>query len=290
MTLRRLKSLITIIETGSFSQAAEKAHISQSAISQQMRQLESDLGLQLFDRSGRTPKLSKLAIDLLPAIQNAVDAYDDFINLATDENSIKGALSLGSVPSELTALVPKALTELRSKLPGLKLRVVPALSAELCDSVYKGQIDAAVMSRPSELQKGLSWFTIGFEPLALAISGNDKRSDIRQILSETQYLKLPSSAWINKPIKEIFTQLDVNPTTSIELDSLASVASMVSHGLGVAILPIPIATNEISAKLKFIPIDKPEYKREIGILYKNSSRNYSLIETFAKSFNTAIIR
>ena len=92
MTIRRLKSLITIIETGSFSQAAEKAHISQSAISQQMRQLESDLGLQLFDRSGRTPKLSKLAIDLLPAIQNAVDAYDDFINLATDENSIKGCL------------------------------------------------------------------------------------------------------------------------------------------------------------------------------------------------------
>ena len=289
MTIRRLKSLITIIETGSFSQAAEKAHISQSAISQQMRQLESDLGLQLFDRSGRTPKLSKLAIDLLPAIQNAVDAYDDFINLATDENSIKGALSLGSVPSELTALVPKALTELRSKLPGLKLRIVPALSAELCNLVYKGQIDAAVMSRPSELQKGLSWFTIGFESLTLAISGKDKRSNIRQILTETQYLKLPSSAWINKPIKEIFTQLDVKPKTSIELDRLASVASMVSYGLGVAILPIPIATNEISAKLKFISIDKPKYKRKIGILYKNSSRNYSLIETFAKSFDTVII-
>ena len=288
MTIKRLKSLLTIKETGSFSQAAEKAHISQSAMSQQMRQLEYDLGLQLFDRSGRTPVLSKLTIELLPTIQDAVDAYDKFINLATSENIIKGELSLGSVPSELTALVPKALTELKGKLPGLRLRVVPALSAELCASVYKGKIDAAVMSRPSELQKGLSWFTIGFEPLALAISRSDKRSNIQQILTETQYLKLPSGTWINRPIKEIFTQLDVKPATSIELDSLASVASMVSHGLGVAILPIPIAANEVSSKLKFIPIDKSKYKREIGILYKKSSRNYSLIETFAKSFNTVV--
>ena len=105
MTIKRLKSLITIKETGSFSQAAEKAHISQSAMSQQMRQLENDLGLQLFDRSGRTPVLSKISIELLPTIQDAVDAYDKFINLATSENIIKGELTLGSVPSELTALV-----------------------------------------------------------------------------------------------------------------------------------------------------------------------------------------
>ena len=288
MTIRRLKSLIAIKETGSFSQAAERAHISQSAMSQQMRQLEYDLGLKLFDRSGRTPVLSKAAIELLPAIRDAVNAYDKFINLATVENNIRGELSLGSVPSELTALVPKALTELRSKLPGLKLRVVPALSAELWDFVHKEKIDAAVMSRPSELPKGLSWFTIGFEPLALAISESDERTNVREILSETQYLKLPSGAWINRPIKEIFTKLEVNPTTSTELDSLASVASMVSHGLGVAILPIPIAANEISAKLKFISIEMPKYKREIGILYKKNSKKYSLIETFATSFNTVI--
>ena len=108
MTIRRLKSLIAIKETGSFSQAAERAHISQSAMSQQMRQLEYDLGLKLFDRSGRTPVLSKAAIELLPAIRDAVNAYDKFINLATIENNIRGELSLGSVPSELTALVPKA--------------------------------------------------------------------------------------------------------------------------------------------------------------------------------------
>ena len=288
MTIRRLKNLIAIRETGSFSQAAEKAHISQSAMSQQMSQLENDLGLQLFDRSGRAPVLTKLAVDLLPAIRDAIDTYDRFINLATSEKNIRGALSLGSVPSELTALVPKALTELKNKLPGLKLRVVPALSAQLCDSVYKGKIDAAVMSRPSELQKGLSWFTIGFEPLALAITKSDKRSNVQQILTETQYLKLPSGAWINKPIKEIFTQLKVKPMTSMELDSLASVASMVSHGLGVAILPIPIAANEISEKLKFIPIDKSKFKREIGILYKKNSKKYSLIEIFAKSFNTVV--
>jgi DNA-binding transcriptional LysR family regulator len=74
----------------------------------------------------------------------------------------------------------------------------------------------------------------------------------------------------------------------MELDSLASVASMVSHGLGVAILPIPIAANEISEKLKFIPIDRSKFKREIGILYKKNSKKYSLIEIFAKSFNTVV--
>ena len=109
MTIRLLRTLIVVSETKSFSEAAERIHITHAAISQQMKTLEDHLGVALFDRSSRSPTLTPVARQVIEKARKIVDDYDSLAKPDQLEDIFNSEVNLGVIPTTLTGLTPKAI-------------------------------------------------------------------------------------------------------------------------------------------------------------------------------------
>ena len=92
--------------------SAEAEHLTPAAVSQQMRNLETSLKLQIFERSQRTPKLTEVGLSLVSEASMVIAAYDGLADKVRSDNDISGNLILGAVPTTLTGLLPLALSQL----------------------------------------------------------------------------------------------------------------------------------------------------------------------------------
>ena len=143
MSIRRLKTLVAVAEEGSFAAAADAVHLSQGAVSMQMKALEEDLQVELFDRSKRPPELNEAGRALVPKARELIELYAGMVDIAAGNAAFFGSLTIGAVPTALAGLIPKTLAALRDSYPDLRVRVVPGLSADLMTQIERGQLDAA---------------------------------------------------------------------------------------------------------------------------------------------------
>jgi DNA-binding transcriptional LysR family regulator len=128
MSIRALRTLISVHRHGSFRAAAEAEHLTPAAVSQQMRNLETSWNLEIFERSQRTPKLTVVGLALVREASIVVASYDNLADKVSARDDISGELILGAVPTTLTGLVPLALSQLKVLHQGLQIRIVPGLS------------------------------------------------------------------------------------------------------------------------------------------------------------------
>jgi DNA-binding transcriptional LysR family regulator len=131
MSIRRLKTLIAIAEKGTFAAAANVVFISHAAVSQQMKILEDELQVSLFDRSKRSPQLNQLGQALVTKAREIVHDYDNIVGSIISDGGLMGELTIGALPTTLTGLAPRAISVLKARYPNLHIRVTPGLSADL---------------------------------------------------------------------------------------------------------------------------------------------------------------
>lgn len=148
MSISLFRTLIAISETGSFSAAANQVFVTHAAVGQQMKRLEDQLGVALFDRSEKSPRLNQLGKALVPKAREVVAAYDTILDDLTGDPALIGELILGAVPSTIRGLIPQVIKRLITAYPDLRVRVTPGLTPDLQDEVERGSVDAAVLSKP----------------------------------------------------------------------------------------------------------------------------------------------
>ena len=102
MSLRRLKTLIAVAECGSFVKAANSTFLTPAAVSQQMKTLEEEMGVALFDRKNRTPTITPLGSALVSRAREIVRAYDNMVRSVTGEGALEDDLAIGAVPTTMT--------------------------------------------------------------------------------------------------------------------------------------------------------------------------------------------
>ena len=146
MSIRALRSIISVHRHGSFRAAADAEFLTPAAISQQMRHLEVSWELELFDRTLRTPKFTSTGLALVTEAESVVSAYDNLADKVKSNNEMSGELILGAVPTTLTGLVPLALSQLEKIHPDIRVRISPSLTTQLLLQIDRGQIDAAIIS------------------------------------------------------------------------------------------------------------------------------------------------
>lgn len=157
MSIRMLRTLIAVANHGTFSAAVDDVFVTHAAVSQQMRSLEDEWRVSLFDRTNRTPKLTPTGIALLAKAREVVRAYDDIVPSVLGDDGLRGRFVLGAVPTSVTRLVPFATALLKDKFSRLQVRLYPGLSIHLIHQVERGVLDAAVVSKPSVVPRGLLW-------------------------------------------------------------------------------------------------------------------------------------
>ncbi len=278
MDLDRLKTFLAVAQLGSFTSAAGMVNLTQSAVSQQLKELEAELGTVLFDRSSRPVRLTKEGVNLLPVAKQMLHSWQDFKE-NQEQKHFEGKLIIGYVSSIMTNVLAHALQSLRNKHPGLAIKLINTggVTKHLAQMVANNELDASFGVGPLKMPKGVLWRPYSAERYFVISKQKNGVFTDEELLSNRPYLRfvprLPIETMIDKSIKK--RGIKVEPI--MELDSYDSILLMVNHDIGVGIVPESYLIINNLTKISCIPFGVPPLTREMGIMINHNSKNKNLV-------------
>lgn len=279
MQLKQLKTLIAIADTGSFHAAAEVVCITQSAVSMQMKNLEEQLQIELFERSVRPPRLSNSAQLILEQARKIVELSDNLLETSPVAGQFSGFIRIGSIPG-VSFMLPDTLCLLRDKYRDLQLRVFSNYTDELITQVLTGKLDAAVVTQPSELDAHLTSRQILVEPMVV-LAPKDMTGTSDEVLLKTQPLiSFNRKAEVSRRIEEALLQRRIKVDPIMEMDTLETFQMMIQRGLGIGILPVSSVRKHLRDELYIVPFGTPPLTRKITLIQRSDHRRVSLLDAF----------
>src|ERR1700751_698091 len=146
MELNQLRYVRAIAETGSFSRAAERCQIAQPSLSQQVLKLEEDLGAKLFDRLGRSIRVTEAGRAFLPYARSILAQMESArLSVANKNADVRGSIAVGAIPTIAPYLMPRYTAAFARKYPDAKLRIVEETTPVLVESLRNLSIDVAIL-------------------------------------------------------------------------------------------------------------------------------------------------
>lgn len=271
MTIRNLRTLVAVADHGSFTAAAAAVHLTHAAVSQQMKALEEEWDLALFDRSRRTPELTPVGRALVARAREIVAAYDGIVASVMGEAGFRGELTLGVVPTCMTALAPLSVAMLKSEHPDLHVRMVPGPTTELIAQVERRALDAALVSRPTPAPKRLRWRELVLEPFEVLASITARSDDPIELLRTKPFIRFTRRAVVGATIETWLQSAGIEVADGMELDNLDAISSMVCADLGVSIAPRQCVSPPNPPPLKRLPIPDGPPARALGLVMRDDS-------------------
>ncbi|MEU8815358.1 LysR family transcriptional regulator [Actinoplanes sp. NPDC048796] len=268
MELRQLEYFVTVAEEANFTRAAEKVHISQSGVSAQVKALESELGAELFDRSGRVARLTEAGVAALPYARAALDAAAD-LREAIDEvkGLVRGHVTVGMVSGcEITPLFA-GIAGFHGEHPGIELELTEGDSHDLVAGVRAGAIDIALVGLAGEPPEHLATQVISSEGL-VALFPPDEPRDRICLADLTAYpiVTLPQGTGIRAAFDEACLAARLIPDVALVASAPGTVAELASRGLGVGVLSESMAPA--FPHLTAIPIDNVPIPALLALVWR----------------------
>src|SRR5918993_5253672 len=238
MNVAMLRTLVAIVDRGSFAAAARDVGCTPSAVSLQVRQLEGWFGQLLFDRSARTAKPTPFARE---AATVARDVAARFEALRTRPAArVSGRVQLGAIASVQTANLPQALRSVRDRHPDLRVEVSLADSDELIAALKAGRIDAAVLVRPSSGgSTRLAWQDLERQPFVMLVPPGVAAGAPQELLQRFGLIRYDTALTGGRIAAQYVRRVFPQARIVMEVRSIDAIVAMVSAGLGVSIVPQP---------------------------------------------------
>lgn len=278
MSIRLLKTLVAVADHRTFSAAADAVFITHAAVSQQMRTLESDLGIALFDRSHRTPELTPLGRAVVARARTLVMDYDNLVPSVLGDDGLSGEIVLGAVPTTLIGLAPLSMSILRAKYPDLRVRITPALTAALLSGLDRGHYDVAIVTKPILMPIGLAFLEIATEPLHLITGSEVTETDPIKILETQPFIRFNRDAVVGTLIETWIQSSGIRVSEAMELENLEAISSMVHANLGVSIVPRPSVASAYAIPLNHLALGPDVPSRVLGLAYRKEHPKLRVIE------------
>lgn len=272
MEFSQLRTLIHVAELGSLSKAADRLHIAQPALSRQIRLLERELGVSLFDRHGRGMIITDQGRDILRHAVRVMSELEEIRASASDGNApLRGHVSIGMPPTVADILSEPLVRAVRDSHPEATLRIVSAYSAYLMDWMHRGEIDAAILYDPRSARALRIQPLLDEELFLIAPPGSglsqDKPVDFGMLKKER--LLLPSPGHGLRVILDRCAEDRGFPLhVPVEADSYATLKALVRRGHGSTILPkAPIHQDLALGQLCAAPLCNPMPMRRLVLSY-----------------------
>lgn len=242
MELHQLAYVVAVAEESSFTRAAARVHVAQPGVSAQVRRLETELGQELFDRSGRVVRLTEAGHAVLPyaraaltAVESARQAVDSLTGL------LRGRVTVGVVAGcfVLPGLAD-VLANFHREHPGVELSVTEGRSDDLVDGVRNGTFDLAIIGVSMKDPDGIELRTLVTEPLVAAVAPGHAlagRSSIGLgVLSRYPIISLARGTGVRGSFDAAARHARVDIRTALEASDPGVVMDLAARGLGVAVL------------------------------------------------------
>lgn len=268
MDTRYLQSFVTVVESGSFAQAARRLDLTATAVAARVKALEATLGLSLVKRAGRSVRATEAGMRILDKSRALLRDARDLAALAGDDAPL-GELRLGVFVSAMTSVLPPVLKRVYARYPSLSVFVMPGASVELCRRVGMGDLDAAIVVEPQfAIAKTCAWQAIMEEPLVVVAPARHAGRDPHELLRTQPFIRYDRSVLGGQLADRYLRDHGIVPQQRLEMDSLLGVAALVGEGLGVALLPDWSSIWSTKYELTRIPLPGRAPVRRVGLVWQ----------------------
>ena len=288
MEIRQLKAFLAIAEAKTFTAGARRVNVTQAAISMQIRQLEDEVGLQLFTRTPRRVILTEAGEHLLDRARKILREHDSALaEIAEIAGAAFGRLRIGSASGTFAMhQLPTIMQRLKEKFPNAELSVASGTSQKLVDKMMHGETDIAFISLPVENTNVTTESLFSDEIVAI---GHPKHP-----LAKEKFISAPSLAGerlilgeqggnTRRMIDDFFAAANVRPNVVMELSRQEAINEMVANGLGVGMAGAKSVARDIrERKLIAWFIEGAEIKWELGLARLRGGHYSPIAKEFVK--------
>ncbi|MEY4386098.1 MAG: hypothetical protein RLY20_1381 [Verrucomicrobiota bacterium] len=271
MELRHLRYFLAVAETENVSRAALKLHVSQPALSRQVRDLEDELGFNLLERSAKSVRLTEAGRIFLSEaraiLQRTEEAVSKARAVATGEN---GELHVGYAPSPTARILPPTLRAFQAAMPKVRVRLHDLSTQEMLARLRDGKLELALIVKPAAaMLRGIQFTPLSTDNLRLATTPNHRLAR-KRVATIAEIAQEPLVVYsrseypdYHEILAQLFARAKVKPRIAEEHDGITSIIPSVEAGAGVALLPESAACLA-GPRLKLTPISPAPPPATIG--------------------------
>ncbi|ALG09612.1 LysR family transcriptional regulator [Kibdelosporangium phytohabitans] len=264
MELRQLEHFLAVAGEGSFTVAAQRTHIVQSALSSSIRKLENELGAQLFERTTRRVILTEAGRALLPIAHRLVADIDVARGAVSEVAGLtRGAVSVGTIQTLTVVDLPRELGVFRSRYPGIRIHVRDGRVADLTAAVTGGELDLAYLAADGPLPGDLACFAQWSQLLVLVTYPGHRLANRRRVpfaqIDDEPFVDYTGSV-MQEMVRRRFAAAGLRHNPVCAATHVPLLVDLVAAGLGVTIVPQSVAQR---AGLPFAEIDDADFERVI---------------------------
>ncbi|HKO44749.1 MAG TPA: LysR family transcriptional regulator [Pyrinomonadaceae bacterium] len=286
MEIRQLRAFVSIAELGTFTAGAQRVHVTQAAISMQIRQLENELGARLFIRAPRKVMLTEAGEQLLSRARQILRDHDAALEEIADlTGAERGRLRVGSASAMVTTdVLPKLLRDVRRQHSRADITVASGTSESLVQLILGGELDVAFVSLPVEA-RGINTERLNQDQLVAIASPQHRLAKQKTIdaytLAGEKLILGERGGNTRRLIDQFFAQAGVTLHVSMELSRQQAIRRMVEEDMGVGIVPLHTVREEVEkGKLVRWWIEGAQINWELGIARLTGGYESPITQTF----------
>lgn len=265
--IRELKTLLVVAREGTFAAAGQKIGLTQAAVSAQMKRLEESLGVALFERQGRASLLTARGRETLAQAEELIALYARLGHSSAAGDAQR--VDLGAIASMQRLVLPAILARFHHAWPGCRSRVVPGLSMALLDQVDSGELDMAILIRPSfALHAELQWRPLAREPFRLLVAADVVGDDWRELLARHPFVRYDRASFGGRQVERFLREQHLGVRDVCEVDELEAIVELVARSVGVALIPQTIATTRWPASVRAVSLGEHTFHRDVGLVHR----------------------
>ncbi len=282
MNLAALRTLVEVAQVGSFAMAADRLGLTLSAVSTQLKNLELELDVALFDRSFRPPRMTPECHRILSHARTILGEIQEIRAVGEPRGTLKGSYRIGFIPTAMVRLMPRFLIESSCRYPEAKFVIESGLTAELVQRVIQGELDLALLTEMPIQADALFFQALFDEPFVLAVPRRAKRWELERCAKDLIHVRLsrPASG-IHQLVAKRLRELGIICDTTQLVDSVEAALECVNAGIGFSILPEPdVHRYATTAVARNVP--ELNFIRRIGLAVRDDSAMRSKVPAFAE--------
>jgi DNA-binding transcriptional LysR family regulator len=284
--IRQLRAFVAIAESGTFTAGALRVHVTQAAISMQIRQLETEIGAKVFVRAPRHVILTEAGEQLLRRARHILREHDAALDeIAELAGAERGRLRIGSASAMvLSEQLPAILKELRKQHPAAEISVISGTSEVLVDQILGGEVDVAFVSLPVDV-RGIKTERLSQDQLVAIASPRHKLAKQRTISAYTlageRLILGERGGNTRRLIDQFFAQAGATLHVAMELSRQQAIKRMVEEDMGVGIVPLQSVKEEVDkGRLIRWWIEGAQINWELGIAQLSNGYDSPIMQKF----------
>ncbi|MDE7101058.1 MAG: LysR family transcriptional regulator [Anaeroplasmataceae bacterium] len=289
----RIETLISVCETKNFTKTASLLNLTQPAVSQHIKSLESELGIKLFLRSEKSLQLTQEGTIVLKYAKRIKTLYASIITAIEDEKRNIKSLAVGVTPTAENNIISEVLAKFAAEKGNTHIRIISDTIKNLYDKLKTYEIDIAILEG-SIVDKDFNSILLDTDYLVLAVSNDNPLSKksmvtLADLKKQNLILRLPGSGTRNlfeshlKSHNESLNSFHI----TLEVDNISTIKDLVQHNFGVSILAKSVCENEVKkGKFKILPVENLSMIREISLFYHKDFSHIDILDDITNLYKS----